>query len=63
MNLLTLLRCLFRGHDYMYHFDEDRLRFRCTECGRKTHGWVQDRPEPRRRFEGDPNRFRMKRDA
>lgn len=63
MNILVRILCMFRGHNYTYHFAADRLQFCCIECGHKTPGWVQDKPEPRRRFEGDPERFRMKSDA
>jgi hypothetical protein len=35
--------CGFHGHDYLLHFDDDRLCMRCTTCHRETPGWEIDR--------------------
>jgi len=31
--------CAVRGHDSVLHFEENRVRLRCTSCGYDSPGW------------------------
>jgi len=36
---LRRLPCVFRGHDSVLHFENNRLSLRCLSCGYRTPGW------------------------
>jgi hypothetical protein len=31
--------CFFRGHEFVPHFEHDRLSLRCLGCDYRTPGW------------------------
>jgi hypothetical protein len=50
--------CAVRGHDSVLHFEEKRVRLRCTSCGYDSPGWeVNDRRPHVRYAEADEQRF------
>jgi hypothetical protein len=51
--------CGLHGHDPLLQVEGARLFLRCTTCGYETPGWTTTGRGPRRRFEGDGNRFRL----
>ena len=36
---LRRLPCVFRGHDSVRHFENNRISLRCLSCGYRTPGW------------------------
>ena len=60
LNRIVQLLCGVRGHDAVLHFEAKRVTMRCTSCGHDTTGWEIGDRAPRRRFEGDAQRHRMK---
>jgi hypothetical protein len=36
---LWRLRCVFRGHNSVLHFEREHLSLRCLSCGYRTPGW------------------------
>lgn len=55
---LRALLCGLRGHQGMKELGIGVVRLRCVHCGRVTRGWELGQGRPRRRFDGDPARFR-----
>jgi hypothetical protein len=50
--------CAVRGHDSVLHFEENRVRLRCTSCGYDSPGWeVNDRRPHVRYAQADEQRF------
>jgi hypothetical protein len=50
--------CAVRGHDSVLHFEENRVRLRCTSCGYDSPGWeVNDRRPNVRYARADEQRF------
>jgi hypothetical protein len=44
VEFVTQRFCAVRGHDSVLHFEENRVRLRCTSCGYDSPGWeVNDR--------------------
>jgi hypothetical protein len=51
-------RCQLHGHAPFLRFDRGRIYLFCSECHLESSGWELDRPEPRLRQTGAPDRFR-----
>ena len=52
--------CAVRGHDSVLHFEEHRVRLRCTSCGYDSPGWeVNDRRPNVRYARADEQRFML----
>jgi hypothetical protein len=44
MEFVSQRICALHGHDSVLHFEENRVRLRCTSCGYDSPGWeVNDR--------------------
>lgn len=51
-------RCQLHGHAPFLRFDHGRIFLFCSDCRLESSGWALDRPEPRLRQPGAPDRFR-----
>lgn len=52
--------CGLRGHDEVLAYEGARVLMRCTSCGHDSPGWDTSGRGPRKRFEGDAKRHRIK---
>jgi hypothetical protein len=52
-------RCQLHGHDPNLSFDRERLFLYCSACRLESPGWSLDRPTPRLRQTGAPDRYRQ----
>ena len=50
-------RCQLHGHAPNLCFDHDRMFLFCSDCHLESSGWELDRPVPRLRQAGAPDRF------
>src|SRR4051812_18193123 len=51
-------RCQLHGHTPHMSFDRERMFLYCSTCRLESSGWELDRPIPRVRQAGAPDRFR-----
>jgi hypothetical protein len=49
-------RCQLHGHAPRLCFDRDRIFLYCSDCRLESSGWALDRPQPRVRQKGAPDR-------
>jgi hypothetical protein len=54
---LLSARCQLHGHAPHPCFDQDRIYLYCSTCRLESPGWALDRPTPRVRQAGAPDRF------
>jgi hypothetical protein len=50
-------RCQLHGHAPRLCFDRERIFLYCSECRLESSGWALDRPQPRVRQKGAPDRY------
>jgi len=54
---LASARCQLHGHTPNLCFDRGRMFLYCSDCQLESDGWALDRPMPRMRQAGAPDRF------
>ena len=57
LRIINELLCgWLHGHDFVLHFEHNRMCLRCTSCSYHSPGWEMDLRRPRLRFRGDRRR-------